>query len=118
MAKPPEKNLKVKENSADANQGSSESNDPSHQVLMQSMMKLPGRIELGTVFRYVGELPKPKVSGYVGLDIRLAWRLDKRIELNLVGQNLVKSSHTEFIPSSKIARDIERSVYVKVVCRF
>jgi len=113
-----EKNLKVKENSADANQGSAESNDPSHQVLLQSMMKLPARIELGTIFRYVGELPKPKVSEYVGLDIRLAWKLDQRIELNLVGQNLVKSSHTEFIPSSLVAKDIERSVYAKVVCRF
>ncbi len=112
------KNLKVKENSEDANQGSAESNDPSHQVLIQSMMKLPGRIELGTVLRYVGELPSPKVSGYVGLDIRLAWKLANRIELNLVGQNLVKSSHTEFIPSSKIAKDVERSVYMKVVCRF
>jgi iron complex outermembrane receptor protein len=112
------KNLKVKEDSKDVNQASAESNDPSHQVLIQSMMKLPGRIELGTVLRYVGELPSPKVSQYVGLDIRLAWKLANRIELNLVGQNLVKSSHTEFIPSSKIAKDIERSVYAKVVCRF
>jgi iron complex outermembrane receptor protein len=112
------KNLKVKENSSDANQGSAESNDPSHQVLIQSSMRLPGRIELGTVLRYIGELPKPKVSEYVGLDIRLAWKLDRRIELNLVGQNLVKSSHTEFIPSSRKAKDIERGFYAKVVCRF
>ena len=112
------KKLVVKENSSDFNKGSAESNDPSYQMLVQSTMNLPGRIEFGTVLRYIGKLSKPYVSDYIGLDMRLAWRPDKRIELSIVGQNLVKSSHTEFIPSSPAPKDIERSIYGKVACRF
>jgi iron complex outermembrane receptor protein len=112
-----EKELKVKANSSDSNKGTAESNDPSHQLLIQSAIDLPGRIELGVVLRYVDKLPEPYVSEYIGLDVRFAWKLNKMIELNIVGQNLVKDSHTEFIPSSPAPKDVERSIYIKVIGR-
>jgi len=112
------KHLTIKPTSADLNEGTAESNDPEHQFLIQSMMNLPGRIELGTVLRYVGELSKPPVPGYFGLDVKIGWKLNKVVELSIVGQNLIDKHHAEFIPSSPSPRAIERSVYGKVICRF
>jgi iron complex outermembrane recepter protein len=113
-----EKDLVVKENSSDSNQGSAESNDPQHQFLVQSSMDIRKTISLGIFLRYIGELPEPYVSDYTGLDVRLSWRPHKMFELSVVGQNLMGKSHTEFIPDRPAPKDIERSVYGKIVCTF
>jgi iron complex outermembrane receptor protein len=112
------KDLSVKFGSEDLNKASSESDDPMHQFLVQSNIKLPARFELGTVIRYIGKLPAPYVPDYLGLDLRIGWNLSKALELNIVGQNLLDKSHPEFIPTSPSAREIERSVYGKVTFRF
>lgn len=112
------KELTVKPDSKDINAGSAESNDPEHQLLAQSEIKLPGHIELGTIIRYINKLPKPYVPHYFGLDVRIGWNLNKSIEINVVGQNLLDSHHPEFIPSSPSAREIQRSIYGKVTFRF
>ncbi|HEY4207414.1 MAG TPA: hypothetical protein VGM31_11405, partial [Puia sp.] len=57
------------------------------------------------------------VPDYTGLDIRVGWKLSKAIELDVVGQNLLDSPHFEFIPSSPSSRQIEHSIYGKIVCR-
>lgn len=111
------KELVVKPTSKDLNKASVESNDPMHQFLIQSTVNLPGNFQFGTVMRYVDALPKPKVPSYMGLDLRLAWKLDKVLELSVVGQNLLYDRHREFIASSRI-REIERSIYGKITCHF
>jgi len=112
------KDLSVKPGSGDTNKGSAESNDPTHQFLIQSTMRLPGNTELGTVVRYVSGLSEPAVPAYFGMDLRLGWRLNKVVELSIVGQNLLDDHHPEFIPSSPSPREIDRSIYGKIVCRF
>ena len=111
------KDLSVKSNSHDMNQATAESDDPEHQALIQSSINIKDRIELGTVLRYVGKLPKPKVPGYTGLDMRVGWNLNKFLELSVAGQNLLKKHHLEFIPASPSPRDINRSFYCKITCR-
>jgi iron complex outermembrane receptor protein len=112
------KHLWLKPGSMDLNKGTAESNDPENQFLIQSNLKLPFRIELGTVLRYIDRLPYPRVKGYTGLDVRLGWKMNKAIELNVVGQNLIGAYHDEFIPSSPSPRSIQRGVYGKLICRF
>jgi len=112
------KNLAIKSTSADLNGGTAESDDPEQQFLIQSMMSLPGKIELGAVLRYVDKLSKPPVPNYTELDLRAGWKMNKFIELNIVGQNLIGDTHAEFIPSSPAPRRIQRSVYGKIICRF
>lgn len=112
------KELSVKPGSSDLNQGTAESNDPVHQFLVQSIVNIPGRIELGTVLRYVDKLPAPYVKAYMGLDARIGWKLSEAIELSVVGQNLLDKNHYEFIPSSPSPRQVERSIYGKIICRF
>jgi iron complex outermembrane receptor protein len=112
-----EKKLSVKPDSKDANGGTAESNDPEHQLLFQSNIQLPARLEFGTIMRYISKLPKPHVPDYMGLDLRIGWKLNKSVELNLVGQNLLDDHHPEFIPSSPSPREIERSIYGKITFR-
>lgn len=112
------KELSVKPDSKDLNGGTAESDDPGNQFLIQSTMNLPGRIELGTVIRYIDKLPRPYVPDYVGLDVRLGWQLNKMLELSVVGQNLLDNHHSEFIPSSPSPRQIENSIYGKITWRY
>jgi iron complex outermembrane receptor protein len=112
------KHLWVKRGSKDANNATAESNDPQHQLVVQSRIILPARFELGTIARYVGKLPEPEVPAYLGLDLRLGWTLSKAVELNVVAQNVLNSSHLEFVPSSPAPREIKRSIFGKIKCRF
>src|SRR5690606_20066252 len=111
-------NLSVKEGSKDANGGTAESDDPENQLLIQSHIKLPARFELGTILRYIDHLPKPFVPHYFGLDVRIGWKLNESLELNVVGQNLLDKQHPEFIPTSPSAREIQRSAYGKITYSF
>jgi iron complex outermembrane receptor protein len=110
------RDLRLKTGSSDLN-NASEGNDPSHQVLVQSIMNFQRRYEVGIVFRHVGKLDEPVVEAYADLDIRVSWRINKMLELNVVGQHLLNKAHTEFIPSSPAPKDIERGVYFKIVGR-
>jgi iron complex outermembrane receptor protein len=113
-----EKNLSVKSDSSDLNRATAESDDPQQQMLVQSMMDLPGDFELDTVLRYVDTLPNADVPGYAGLDVRLAWKPNKNVELALVGQNLLDNEHPEFVPDAPGPREIERSFYGKITLRW
>ncbi|HET7818385.1 MAG TPA: TonB-dependent receptor, partial [Bacteroidia bacterium] len=77
------KELEVKPNSKDLNKATAESNDPEHQIMLQSTVDLPYHFQLGTVVRYVDKLPKPAVPYYIGLDVRLSWELGKFLELSV-----------------------------------
>ena len=112
------KDLSVKPGSKDLNNGSAESDDPENQFQVQSDISLNSHIELGTVIRYVDKLPKPYVPNYFGLDMRIAWKLNKVLELSVTGQNLLCKQHPEFVPSSPSPRQIQRSVYGQITCRF
>lgn len=112
------KHLVVKPGSQDLNRGTSESDDPENQFLIQSSFDLPGHCEFDGTVRYVDTLPGPYVSSYVSLDLRLAWKPTKNIEIAIVGQNILDRQHPEFVPTSPSPREIERNVYGKVSCRF
>jgi iron complex outermembrane receptor protein len=111
------KDLSVKSTSMDLNKASAESNDPEHQFLLQSLVNIAGKIEWGTVFRYIGKLPKPAIKAYTGLDVRIGWKITSVIEISLIAQNLLNEQHLEFIPSSPGPRNIERGLFGKVTCR-
>lgn len=111
------KHLRLKPGSRDLNDASAESNDPQNQLAIQSLLQLPGQVQLDGVVRYVDALPDPRVPSYISLDLRLAWNPIAQLELSLVGQNLLDERHAEFIPTSPAPREIERSVYGRIVWR-
>jgi len=105
--------------------------DVSHQGLLRSQMDLPFDLELDATLYVVGNrfqhtdaanfeiATAGPIPSYERLDLRLGWRPNERIELSLVGQNLLERRHPEFPSELGIATsEIQRSVYGKVTYRY
>lgn len=102
--------------SRDPTGGRGEGNDPDYRFTVRSFIDLPGRMELDTWLRHVDELPSPFVSAYTELDVRLGWRMSDRLDLSLVGQNLLHDQHQEF--STSVPKEVQRGVYGRATWRF
>ena len=111
------KRVRTRPGESDLNQGRAEGNDPAQQFVLQSMLDLPGHVELDGVLRYVDTLPSPSVPSYITADLRLAWRPWRDLEFSIVGQNLIDNRHPEF-GAVATRQEIPRSVYGKVTWRF
>jgi iron complex outermembrane receptor protein len=111
-----EQEFRLDPDSLDPTGGSGEGNDPRHRFSLRSMVDLPGRVALDAWLRYVDRLPSPALDAYTELDLRLGWKATGRLELALVGQNLLHDQHAEF-PAPR-QEEIERGVYGKAIWRF
>ena len=76
------------------------------------------RFEFDGTLRYVSRLPAPVVPAYTELDLRLGWQASDRLELSLVGQNLLHARHPEFGPPTPLREEVQRGAYGKVTWRF
>jgi len=95
-----------------------EGSSPHNQVSLRSLLDLPYRFELDGTFRYVDNLPAPRIDSYVELDLRLGWHATPNIEVAAVGQNLLQGHHAEFGTEGGAPLEIQRGVYGKVVWRW
>jgi iron complex outermembrane receptor protein len=106
-----------KPGSTDPNPGASESHDPNHQILLRSLLDLPGHFEFDNTLRYVSRIDNQSVPAYGELDSRLGWRPSTAMEVSILGQNLLHRRHAEFGALAG-RREIERGVRVKVLWSF
>lgn len=120
-----EADIHVKPGRADFNNALNETADPRHQFSLRSSMDLPGNLELDAGLRWVDSFQfnnssvPDTVPSYFELDVRLAWRPTKNLEVSIVGQNLLHDHHLEYVIASPNPREeIERSVYGKLTWRF
>jgi len=92
-----------------------EDSSPSHQASIWAFIDLGHNLELNTGLRYVDDIQVSgiKVSSYVELDAKLAWKPRSDIELSLNGRNLLDSHHPEGVPTfiATQATEIDRSVF-------
>ena len=96
-----------------------QSNDPGktpcHQVSLRSSWDLREDLDFDMTGRYVDCLTSLGVPSYITMDLRLAWRPRKNLELAAVGQNLLQPHHYEFGPSTETlgneATEVPRGVY-------
>ena len=109
--------IRPKPGSTDTSHGSTESNDPNHQLFLRSSLDLPGHFALDGGFRYVTHIANQNVPAYAELDMRLAWMPMHNLEISVVGQNLLHDRHAEFGALAS-RQEIERSVYGKVSWSF
>jgi len=59
------------------------------------------------------------IPAYLTLDLRLAWRPVKDLELACVGQNLLEDRHLEFVQENlTLPTSIDRGVYFKAIWEF
>jgi iron complex outermembrane receptor protein len=121
-------NIHVKPGATDATDATNETADPQQQVALRSSMDLPGRVTLDAALRWVdtvhinnGPTGGPVVGtvpSYFELDSRLAWRISNKLELSLVGQNLLHEYHVEYGFPSPTREEIVRSVFAKLTWGF
>jgi len=109
--------LEVEPGSSDTSQVKQEGDSPRHQWYLRSSMSLPHALAFDIGVRSVGELPNQDVPAYVAWDGSLGWQPSGTVELAVVGRDLFDRQHPEFgTPASR--REIGRSFYGKVTCRF
>ncbi len=111
--------------SQDFSGGTGEANDPNAIVMGRSSMDLPGRLELDAIIRYVDDLPAPATPDYLTVDARLGWWVTDRLEVALVGRNLLDDVHPEMRGGSMTsdrsllaAREVRRSLYGTIRWQF
>lgn len=112
-----QEDLEPKPGSFDANRGSAEANDPQHTAGFRSVMDLPGNLELDGAIRYVDRLPRPRIAGYVALDLRFAWHVTPNLELAIIGHNLLDDRHPEF-PAGARQPEVQRAVFGRFTFRY
>jgi len=121
---PIREHIHVKPNGVDINNGHGETADPKQRVLLRSSMDLPHHAELDATFRWVdvrrldsGPTIK-SLPSYAEMDLRLGWHLSPRLELSIVGQNLLHDRHAEYGFPDPTLVEIQRCVYGRIVWRF
>ncbi len=97
-----------------------EGSNPRHQAQLRSHFELTHGLAWDVNAYFVGRLPAQLLPSYTRLDTQLTWRLAERVELNLVGQNLLRDHHVEFNDQfqSVNSAQIKRSAYAKVTWQF
>lgn len=105
-----------------------ENSAPRHQVSLHNNFSLASDLNLDVRLRYNSEtahytlnsLDLTRLPAYTGLDMRLAWQVNRSIEVSLLGRNLLKDRHSEFINIFPVTRayDVQRSASVQAVVRF
>ena len=117
-------NLRVKPGGYDLDDALNETADPKHQFSLRSSLNLPGRAEFDAALRWVDTLltnngPTPgTVPSYFELNTRLAWHASDRLEISVVGQNLLHPYHVEYGFPDPTRVEIQRSVYGKLAWRY
>lgn len=105
-----------------------ESAAPRHQISVVNNFNLGNDLNLNVRLRYQSETSHltqisaelTRLPSYTGLDMRLSWKAGRQTELSLLGRNLLKDRHTEFISSFPVSRayDVQRSLLLQLVTRF
>lgn len=117
--------LKIEPHGQDINRGRFIAGaTPRHQLGLRSLMDLPANLQLDAHARYasrIRQLPDivdgSGLPSYTELDLRLGWRATERLEVSLIGQNLLHSRHIEFGTAEQRGQ-IERSAYAKLAWEF
>ena len=97
-----------------------EGSNPDHQAQLRSHVELPRGFSWDVNAYFVDSLPVQPVPSYTRLDTQVGWRLAERVELNLVGQNLLQDHHEEFndFLQSVNSSQAKRSAYAKLTWQF
>jgi iron complex outermembrane receptor protein len=110
------------ENKASSNDPTSvagyEGSSPRHQVVIQSFVNLPKKLEFDQTYRYVSALPAQTVASYQTMDTRFGWHISSELELSVGGQNLLQPHYAQFGGDPGGPVEIKRSAYAKLVWRF
>ncbi len=94
-----------------------EGSSPRHQVMIQSFVNLPKKLEFDQTYRYVSALPAQTVASYQTMDARFGWHITRELELSVGGQNLFQPHYAQYGGDPGGLVETKRSVYAKLVWR-
>lgn len=86
--------------------------DPDRQFLLHSQYDVSDAFHFDAVLRRVARITLHQVPAYTELDLRASWRPHPKLELALVGRNLLDAQHPEFNPVAT-RREVRRSLFVE-----
>jgi iron complex outermembrane receptor protein len=97
-----------------------EGNTPVHSAQLRSHFNLAHSIAWDSSAYFVDRLRSGDVPSYTRLDTGLSWQLTEALSLKVVGQNLVKDRHLEFVDDNLTVQStlIKRSAYAKFTWHF
>jgi iron complex outermembrane recepter protein len=99
---------------------SAEGASPDHSAQLRSHLALPRGLSWDTSAYFADRLTDPVVPSYTRLDSQLSWQFMEKARISIVGQNLAKDRHIEFVDDTGSARTsyVKRSVFAQFVWRF
>jgi iron complex outermembrane receptor protein len=94
--------------------------DPQHQAQLRSHVELSHGFVWDAAVYFTGRTPFQAGASYTRLDTQLTWRPAERLELSLVGQDLLHDHHLEEFDALAVVDSslVKRSGYVKMTWRF
>lgn len=95
-----------------------EGSDPHMHAQLRSHFDLSKTLAWDTSAYFVDRVIFLGVPAYTRLDTGLSWRYGEGLSLSLVGQNLVRDHHLEFVESRDVPKLVKRGGYAKVTWRF
>ena len=110
--------------SGDLGRGLQETIDPSYTARLLGRFDAPHRLEFDVGALFVGELPQaspsiPPTPAFQEANFRIGWWVTDRIELALIGRDVLHESHVEFIsPTSARVTRLERALYTRMSIAF
>jgi iron complex outermembrane receptor protein len=105
------------------NRSNAADGSPRNQGSLRSGFDLGSQVEFDLWLRAVDRVKSIDtitIPGYLTMDTKLAWKPIKNLEVALVGQNLFRNRHPEYIPEfiNTTASEMPRSVYGKLTWKF
>jgi iron complex outermembrane receptor protein len=112
--------LKRTEGSQDTIFSAGEDQTPQSHLYVRSLLSLPNQLEFDVNFRMVSDVDTFDIDQYEELDLRLAWYPQDKLEIALVGQNLLNGEHLEFVSNlvDTERTEIVRGAYIKASYEF
>ena len=97
-----------------------EGSAPRNTVQLMSSWNLTEDVELDVITRYVDSLPARDVESYFDLDVRVGYAVRDNLSLQIVGQNLLDGSRSEFLEKNALPSpsEVRRGVYGQVEWRY
>jgi iron complex outermembrane recepter protein len=97
-----------------------EGSSPAHSAQLRSHFDLVHGIAWDASAYFVDRLRSGAIPSYTRLDTGLTWRFTEGLAMSVVGQNLVKDRHLEFLDDNETVRAtlVKRSAYVKLTWQF
>jgi iron complex outermembrane recepter protein len=121
-------NIHATQGYVDATGSLNETADPENQFFFRSSMDLPRGLELDAALRWIDSFTISNgpnggpigatVPSYFELNARIAWHVNKRLEVSVVGDNLLHDHHPEYGYPSPTTEEISRSVFGKAEWRY